>query len=304
MANNPVNSLSALLEQSSDNLALIIGNGIHRYVESKRVNSWDQLLVEIAQECSPGLVEVPPGTTLTEFYDVLELLSGSKIGALQEQFCALLDGWDVLPHHRKIMNWAVRHCTPVLTTNFDQVLSDAVNAQFWRPQNPKFTSYYPWECHFSQTAITDPCASFGVWHINGMVKYKRSIRLGLSHYMGSVQRARTWLHRSGAAPLFGAKDRRIWAGANTWIHVVFNKPLLIFGLALEENEVFLRWLLIERAKYFKKFRERFHPAWYVYKNDMSDDRQAGKLFFLESMGVNCIAVQTFGEIYDNAGWSS
>lgn len=302
MANNPANSLSALLEQSSDHLALIIGNGIHRYAAATDANSWDELLVTIAQECSPGLDAVPRGTALTEFYDVLELRSNHRIGDLQKKFCDLLGDWDVFPHHRKIMNWAVRHHAPVLTTNFDQVLSDAVKAEFRHRRNPRFTSYYPWECHFSLEPVSDLCETFGVWHINGMLRYKRSIRLGLSHYMGAVQRARAWLHRRGDAPLFGAKDRRDWAGANTWVHVVFNKPLLIFGLALEENEVFLRWLLIERAKYFKKFRERFHPAWYVYKNDMSDDRQAGKLFFLESMGVTCIEVQTFGEIYDNAGW--
>lgn len=46
---------------------------------------------------------------------------------------------------------------------------------------------------------------------------------------------------------------REWDGAASWLHIVFNSPLLIFGLGLEENEVFFRWLLIERARYFKKF---------------------------------------------------
>ena len=70
--------------------------------------------------------------------------------------------------------------------------------------------------------------------------------------MGSVQRARTWLHR-GEANLFNAKNRPDWDGARTWVHLMFNKPLLIFGLGLTETEVFLRWLLIERARYFRRF---------------------------------------------------
>ena len=80
--------------------------------------------------------------------------------------------------------------------------------------------------------------------------------------MGSVGRARAWLHRGGDRRLFSGKSPDNWLGKNTWVHIIFNSPLLIFGLALEENEVFLRWLLIERARYFKKFPDRRKKAWY------------------------------------------
>jgi hypothetical protein len=295
-------SLDQLLTVNATNLALVIGNGVNRY-GAPAVNSWDQLLVEMARDCDLDLAAVPHGTALTEFYDVLELRSRERTSNLQARFCELMSGWRPLPHHKAIMGWAERHKVPVLTTNFDEVLSNAAKCRFLLPRNEKFTDFYPWEGRFAHQLYSSPCDGFGIWHINGMARYKRSVRLGLSHYMGSVQRARTWLHRSGDARLFHGKDRTQWAGAGTWMHLVFNKPLLIFGLALEENEVFLRWLLIERAKYFREFPARSQPAWYVYKPDPTDDRQAGKHFFLKALGIDCVEAKDFAAIYDSPAWT-
>jgi len=294
--------LETVLRQHASNLALLVGNGINRHSNSAAVNSWDDLLVDVARDCIPGVREVPPGTALTEFYDVVELKSRTSAGDLQAEFCKSMVDWRPFPHHRRIMGWAVNHGAPVLTTNFDDVLSQAANCEFQFPRDPKFTAFYPWGCHFAQRLLDNPCSDFGIWHINGMARYKTSIRLGLSHYMGSVQRARGWIHGRGDDKLFGAKNRRDWLGARTWVHLVFNKPLLIFGLELAENEVFLRWLLIERAKYFRTFDERPLSAWFVYVNDRSDERQAGKHFFLESIGVRCIEVGSYAELYENKAW--
>lgn len=302
--------LTELLDQRSGGLALVIGNGINIH-NTDKMNSWDQLLLRIAHDCAVDVPDVPKGTALTEFYDVLELKRRPK-GAtdddqsatlsLQAEFCRLMNDWKPKPHHEAIMGWAMRHEVPVLTTNFEEVLSDAAKCRFHRPSGSPFTDYYPWECRFAHAFHDDPCTGFGIWHINGMRRYRRSIRLGLSHYMGSVQRARTWLHR-GDANLFAAKNRVNWEGARSWVHLVFNKPLLIFGLGLGENEVFLRWLLIERARYFRKFPERAHPAWYVYTHDKKDDREDGKLFFLEGIGITCLQVD-YTAIYENAAWGS
>jgi len=193
---------------------------------------------------------VPPGTALTEFYDVVELKSHGRTGAMQAEFCKSMSDWRPFPHHRRIMDWALRHRAPVLTTNFDDVLSQAAYCDFQFPRDPKFTAYYPWSCHFARHEIDDPCDDFGIWHINGMSRYKTSIRLGLSHYMGSVRRAGGWIHGRSDENLFRAKNRREWQGARTWMHLVFNKPLLFVGLGLAENEVFLRWLLIRAGQVF------------------------------------------------------
>lgn len=294
--------LETVLRQNAGDLALLVGNGINRHANAGAVNSWDNLLVDIARDCIPGVRNVPPGTALTEFYDVVELKSRASTGDLQAEFCKPMVDWRPFPHHRRIMGWAVKHRVPVLTTNFDDVLSQAAGCGFQFPRDPKFTAFYPWGCHFAHNLLDDPCDGFGIWHVNGMARYRTSVRLGLSHYMGSVQRARGWIHGRGDANLFGAKNRRGWLGARTWVHLVFNKPLLIFGLGLAEDEVFLRWLLIERAKYFQSFGERAHAAWYVFVDDPRDERQAGKHFFLESIGIRCITVGSYAELYEHTAW--
>lgn len=135
-----------------------------------------------------------------------------------------------------------------------------------------------------------------------MAKYYRSVRLGLRHYMGSVTRARQWLHRSGSR-LFAGGQHETWAGRHTWVQILFSKPLLVIGLGIEENETFLRWLLLERARYFKEFEGQGQDGWYVYRPDPESRTEAGKLFFLESVGFECVPVSSFGEIYDEPAWA-
>jgi hypothetical protein len=131
-----------------------------------------------------------------------------------------------------------------------------------------------------------------------MQQYCRSVRLGLSHYMGSVERARSWLHK-GSQRLFKDGDMGTWDGASTWLQVFFHKPLLFFGLGLSETEVFLRWLLIERARYFKKFPKHHKPGWYIYVSGEHDD---GKELFLKAVGIESFAVSSYDEIYAASIW--
>ncbi len=209
-------------------------------------------------------------------------------------------GWAPHEHHKRIVSWAEQAGCPLLTTNFEKVLGEAGGCKLLHTHRDGFTDFYPWETYYGNAQFNDPCAGFGIWHINGMERYRRSIRLGLSHYMGSVQRARGWMHRGREKRLFSGKNVRDWYGARTWLDVVFHKPLLIFGLGLEENEVFLRWLLIERARYFRKFRDRRKAAWYVHTDETDG---SGKLFFLEGVGVKPIRARSYDELYGAATWA-
>jgi hypothetical protein len=168
-----------------------------------------------------------------------------------------------------------------------------------RSKKGGFTDYYPWETYYGSNAVRDPSQEFGIWHVNGMQRYHRSIRLGLTHYMGSVERARGWFHKGNEGCLFSGKNVRGWDGAATWLHIIFNTPLLIFGLGLEENEVFLRWLLIERARYFRIFPERRKSAWYVHVGKIDNP---GKQFFLSGVGVQTILATSYDEIYGPGTW--
>lgn len=87
------------------------------------------------------------------------------------------------------------------------------------------------------------------------------------------------------------------------MQIIFSKPLLAIGLGIEENEIFLRWLLLERARYFKEYESCRQKGWYVYRPDPANNTEAGKLYFLDSVGFECVAVSSFDEIYDEPAWA-
>lgn len=294
--------MKSLLKKHRSDIALVIGNGINLYGPAHRTNSWHDLLVQLAGKHLPAKFRsVPKGVALTEFYDVLELKSSisSSSPTLQQEFCDLMASWRHYEHHQRIVEWAQEFDRPILTTNFEQVLSDAGKCILHRTKKEGFTDYYPWESYYGLRQLDNPTEGFGIWHVNGMQHYRRSVRLGLSHYMGSVERARGWLHKGNERRLFSGKNTNEWDGAISWLHIVFNSPLVVFGLSLEENEVFFRWLLIERARYFKKFPERKKDAWYVYAGKAHND---GKQFFLEGVGVIPLHVNSYDDIYGAAIW--
>lgn len=293
-------SVKTLLDANQSSIALVIGNGINRYAQADSTNSWDGLIVELANEYGLDISQVPDGLSLTEFYDILALRSPELVADidLQRHFCQLMNGWQHYEHHQRIVQWAIRAETPILTTNFDAVLAGASQGELFSVDSQGFTDFYPWQQYYGNQQITKPENEFGIWHINGMQHYARSIRLGLSHYMGSVDRARSWI--SNEQGLFVARNQHNWLGHKSWLHIVFNCPLLIFGLGLNENEVFLRWLLIQRARYFKHFPKRKQPAWFV---EAGQNLGLGKQFFLKGVGVEPVLVPSFDDIYGAAVWS-
>jgi len=294
--------MKALLTKNRRDLALLVGNGINLYGASPDKNSWANLLSTLARtHLGKANSKVPRGISMTEFYDVLELAHArtpNELG-LQRQFCDLMDAWKPLDQHHHVTAWAVKHGVPLLTTNFDNTLGKAAACSLRRIRKTAFTDFYPWDSYYGLEESIDPCTQFGIWHVNGMQHYTRSIRLGLSHYMGSVERARGWLHK-GSSRLFASADLDAWSGKLTWLQILFKKPILIFGLSLAENEVFLRWLLIERARYFKKFPDRRVPGWFI---SPSHEKDPGKFLFLDAVGIKPVAVANYDEIYSEKTWS-
>lgn len=96
-------NLPTILQRNGADLALVIGNGINRYGARATHNSWDQLLTKVAAHCASPVKAAPVGTSLTEFYDILELKSDAQTTKLQAEFCALLKGWVPGAHHKRLM---------------------------------------------------------------------------------------------------------------------------------------------------------------------------------------------------------
>lgn len=203
------------------------------------------------------------------------------------------------------MKWNI----PVLTMNFDSNIEGGLKKTILKHPvqdlQKGFTSYYPWNVVYSDKYInaTNFYNIFGVWHINGMLTYRDSIRLGLSDYMGQVERARNMINGMNSKDkddTFSGKYMNRWKGYNTWLHILFNKDLCIVGLSLDINENFLRWLLIERQKYYKKFSEKgvsSHKGWYIHSREDGVISE-GKKLFLSSVGLEVLEFDSYEEIYD------
>lgn len=186
---------------------------------------------------------------------------------------------------------------PILTTNFDTYISYAItNAKkrIFSSQKGgmyKFTYHYPWNVYYSDTELENPLRGFAVWHIHGIHIYPKSIRLGLSDYMGCVVQARKLIQGDKLEDYFSGKNQQNWIGYNTWLHILFNKYLFIFGLGLNENEVFLRWLMIQRAKYSRMFKKSLSGCYIAAGVDN------GKRFFLEHLGFNVVDIKEYSSLY-------
>lgn len=294
--------------------AFIIGNGIHLYYrDGDEDNSWDQMLKILWRKVARKDVDVvPEGISLTEFYDALEISCTSDLnneGNIQKSVCKLLSVEESNPPNKVLRKIKIRNL-PILTTNFDNKFQKSLNLDFYmmrgksRTNNENikqdgFTDFYPWECYYSDREILNSLDGFAIWHINGMIKYHRSIKLGLSHYMGNVSRAFRYI-KGDERHIYQGKNQSFWKGYNTWLHIIFNRDLFIVGLGLKESEVFLRWLLIERAKYYKKFPSRKKEGWYIQKADDEKDKNIGKgrKFFLNSVGINVIELPDYQSIYE------
>jgi len=294
-----IQEIKRLFDRNKHSIAFIIGNGINRYTTTDSNSlSWDDLLMQLWDKVSfQTLSQRPDGISITEFYDILDLENSQNLN-LQKEFCNLMSDWHPSNHHELIINKIKDWNCPVLTTNFEDTMAKTFDYSLYRTDIEGFTDFYPWTTYHGDKQLEIPTDGFGIWYINGMVKYHRSIKLGLSQYMGCVERVRGILHKGNEENQFIGKNQFNWKGHKTWLHLIFNKSLFIFGLGLEENEIFLRWLLIERTKYYRKHPERKQKGWYITKK--SDDyRDVGKKFFLERVGIEVIEVETYDDIYKN-----
>lgn len=192
----------------------------------------------------------------------------------------------------KLMIFFQSHDVPVLTTNYDTLMSQSLHLFKHKKIGTSFTDFYPWNIYFSDKELEHPASGFGIWHINGMVDYPRSIKLGVSDYMGNVERARKMLLSHDFNEFFNGMNQTNWSGYYTWLHAFFNKDLFFFGLKLNRDEVFLRWLLIQRAKYSQMYNIK-RKGWFVDRNISKET-----MFFLEQLGFEVVNIRKYDTLYN------
>lgn len=297
-----IEKLKQILHENGNESAFVLGNGINRFYNQDNL-SWEKLLLNLWNHYTSIELHqkrIFKGISFTEFYDAIELqnMNRDKFEAIiQKEIKSKMQDWTPHSNQNIILNRIQAFDAPLLTTNFDDLIPKSLSLDFYKMETKGFTDFYPWSCYYSDKELLDPLHGFGVWYPNGMMQYHRSIKLGLSQYMGNVERVRKMLRKQREYINLDGKSKMVWPGYSTWLHIIFNKPLFILGLSLEENEVFFRWLLIERAKYFKTFPERKKGGWYITVKNDTDENFLGKRFFLESMGIQVLEVDNYEDAY-------
>jgi hypothetical protein len=269
--------------------ALLIGNGPN--LRSGIMPSWKDLL----KSASPKPVHFDlTGLTNTEVYDLIELFSNDPATVKNRVKDELqLTNSDDLHVHRKIIEFARSTNTPVLTTNFDTAFEESVGARPFHIDSDRFTRFYPWKTYYGFERLGTPSQGFGIWKIHGDVNYRDSIRLGLGDYMGSVQRARSLITKGRNRLYRSTSGPKKWQGQQTWLDIWFHMPLIIFGFGYEPDEVFLRWLLIEKKRYSITFGYA-SDVWYITKGVPNPSVKN----LMENLDVKVHSVGDYSEIYD------
>ncbi len=286
-----------IIDSNQNDMSFLLGNGINKHFNSS-VSSWDDLLLKLWNEKSKSTrTSIPGGISFTEFYDVLNVKnSNDKLfeSDVQKKVKDIILQWKANSEQNVILEKISRYNAPLLTTNFDKLFAQTMNLDFYKVTNEHFTDYYPWSSYYGFEQLNSPLNGFGVWHINGMAKYHRSIKLGLSHYMGNVKRVGNSPQKDLDKLDINTKRGSLFI--NSWLNIIFNKSIFIIGLTLDENEVFLRWLLIQRAKYNHRRSDRTKKGWYLI-NKEKDSISDGKKFFLESVGFEILEVDSYDKMY-------
>jgi hypothetical protein len=120
--------------------------------------------------------------------------------------------------------------------------------------------------------------------------------------MAMVSRARGYLVGNKGA-LFATKNSDKWKGSSTWLDIFFRSKLVFIGLGLQTQEVFLRWLLVQRKRYLQKNRISDMGVWFVIPESESGDAYSGRRAFLETLGVKIIEVPDYIHIYKKEVWA-
>lgn len=315
-----------LEERKKGRLAFILGNGINRYNPNDL--SWDLLIKSVWTNYFKDASKPASGISLTELYDMISLsavsnchscpddigremqkvqndVKGRIRAIIKDEVCRKMD------YHKWLQERLTEWSVPVLTTNYDTNI-EAKLKQFVIPcrlYSKGYSDTYLYNVYYADQEIARESEDeyfkhFSVWHINGRVNHLRSIRIGISDYMNILAKTKELLHDK--ALLYNVRANQLSWGITTtgernpdysftWLNIFYNSSICINGLALNEDETYLRWLLISRKKYLERVGLKDIKGWYVCNsNDLND----GKRFFLENVGLKIVECDDNRERYE------
>jgi hypothetical protein len=310
------------LRERKESLAFVFGNGINRYACSKarvgaRKIAWDGMLLALwEQVCgeefymknAKGEPEIPSeGISYTEFYSILEnfLQNDNKLNCknpkarvgLKARTKAYVE--KNINIRRKYHHWLHKQLAevfdcPVLTTNYDYNIEEGMTLDPDYRQLKYYTNKFLMESYMTDGDGKDPFNEFCVWHVNGALRFASSLRIGLADYMSIITQASDRISEWQKCRKNGLPMEDITFN-KSWLRLFFEKDLCIVGLSLDTNEILLRWLLIERKKFFDNYPDLKRKTWYVSKNG---DVKKGMEFFLNFLDIDFIGLDNYQDVYE------
>ena len=133
-----------------------------------------------------------------------------------------------------------------------------------------------------------------IWHIHGKLgdKLSRSVLFSLTRYVNAIKQVELWDLASKAN----------WPGRNTWVNIFYNSPLIVAGLGLTNQEVFLRTLLIERKRHLKKQGRTDIRDYYLVRKHSKSTKESDGREFLRALGFKVVEFDDTEDMYNNANW--
>lgn len=282
-----------LSEYLKDGVVLVIGNGINRYSNANKEYdiSWEGILRKISREAKFDIGEIPKQFPFTEVFGMIISNTSSKPSDLKKIFARELKSIQYGHAHRRVIDLCEEHGTEIITTNFDCSLESVYGYTKSSISLRKgFTRYYPWQVSYVRSLGVERTAR--IWHLQGNIKYPDSLRLSVEDYAKSME----YFYKYN--PL---RKKGSYKDVETCFTSFFEKKLLIIGLALNEQEFFLRSLLFKKKKYFGN---RI-TGWYIYCLEDTELFQNGEessnfkrlKYFLDNVGIKMVGVSTWQELY-------
>lgn len=242
---------------------------------------------------SNSMVDMEMAMTFSTLGDKISVALRSKLVA---SICSLIQKWSFAPIHKGVSSFALKYQIPILGANYDNLLAQSIDAELHNLEHDSFSETFPISSCFTKTENPD-FNKFGIWHINGMIQYPKSILIGLSHYMRSLDKIRELLlpQNEYDAELFQGNCLGFNSLKQTWLNLIFSRHLFIIGLSLDRDEILIRWLLLERAKYFSLYPNCAKKGYYIISETEHIDE--GKKYFLNNIGFEIVRLPSYDAIY-------
>jgi len=283
-----------------------------------------------------------PNITLPELANILELnimkannrgykdsikeLKNEMICLIKKYMEDELKSADV---YNNFLSFAEKNDIPIITTNFDGLLSSKkykeIKLNFTDEKGLfKSNANYNWNyCYTNPPEIKnlnsdnyyDIIQGFGVWHIHGNIEHSLSLKFGLDDYINCTSKVKDLISNHNKKqeekykPLFSFRkedDDTNWKGKNTLFDIFFKRYLIFIGLSLNSDEVFLRWLLMQRAKYLYNKKPNFninneYSGSFVYctRDDNRFDENSAETAFFKSCGIDLLGVDDYKDAYES-----